>query len=123
MFLTDAQWELIEPYLRVGKQSRRGRPHQALRPILEAILLVLHTGIQWRYLPRSFPPKSTVHDYLPGWSQRQAFRQLMAAMIRSLARTGRLELEQGFIDATFAPAKNGGEGVGLTRQGKGTKIQ
>jgi transposase len=123
MFLTDAQWELIEPCLRVGKQSRRGRPRQALRPIWEAILFVLHTGIQWRYLPRSFPPKSTVHDYLQEWSQRQAFRQLMAAMIRSLARTGRLELEQGFIDATFAPAKNGGEGVGLTRKGKGTKIQ
>lgn len=35
----------------------------------EAVLFVLHTGIQWKYLPRTFPPKSTVHDYLQTWSR------------------------------------------------------
>jgi hypothetical protein len=31
-------------------------------------------------------------------------------------------LEEAFIDGSFAPAKKGGEGVGKTKRGKGTKI-
>jgi transposase len=34
-----------------------------------------------------------------------------------------MSIEQGFVDATFAPAKGGGDAVGLTRKGKKTKLQ
>ena len=91
--------------------------------MFEAILFILHTGIQWEYLPRSFPPKSTVHDRLQLWCANQAFRKLLAKVVRSLAQKGRIDLDQCFIDATFAPAKEGREGVGLTKKGKGTKLQ
>ena len=30
------------------------------------------------------------------------------------SQSGRILLDQGFVDATFAPAKGGGDGVGLT---------
>jgi hypothetical protein len=40
-----------------------------------------------------------------------------------LLKTFRPELGKGFTDATSAPAKGGGEGVGLTRKGKATKIR
>lgn len=123
MFLTDEQWELIEPDLRVERDTSRGRPRADARKVFEAILFVLHTGIQWKHLPASFPPKSTVHDYLKLWSSRQAFRALLTRVIRSLIERGRIDTEQCFIDATFAPAKGGGAGVGLTRKGKGTKTQ
>ncbi len=47
-------------------------------------------------------------------------------MLRGLARylheRGQLNLEEAFVDATFASAKKGGLAVGLTRRGKGTKI-
>lgn len=43
--------------------------------------------------------------------------------MRGSAQKGRIDLNQGCVDATFAPAKGGGEGVGLTRKGKGTKLQ
>ena len=91
--------------------------------MLEAIFFILHTGIQWEHLPKSFPPKSTVHDRLQLWSGNQAFRKLLAKVVRSLAQKGRIDLDQCFVDATFAPAKGGGEGVGLTKKGKGTKLQ
>ena len=78
--------------------------------MLEAIFFILHTGIQWEHLPKSFPPKSTVHDRLQLWSANQAFRKLLAKVVRSLAQKGRIDLDQCFIDATFAPAKGGGEG-------------
>ena len=122
MFLTDEQWSWIEPHLRV-ETKKTGRPRRDAREVFEAILFMLHTGIQWKHLPAGFPPKSTVHDYLKLWCGGQRFRILLASLITRLLETGRLELDRGFIDATFAPAKGGGEGVGLTRKGKGTKIQ
>lgn len=123
MFVTDEQWELIEPHLRIERKSKMGRPPADTRKVFEAILFILHTGMQWRLLPKSFPPKSTVHDYLARWCQRDSFRRLLAELIRGLLQEGAIRFDQGFIDATFAPAKGGGEGVGLTRKGKGTKIQ
>jgi transposase len=57
------------------------------------------------------------------WSEQKAFRRLLAKIIRQLVQDGRIDLEQCFIDATFSPAKGGGLGVGLTRKGKGTKLQ
>lgn len=123
MFLTDEQWQVLQPILEPPQKPRRGRPWKDGRKVLEAILFILHTGIQWEHLPKSFPPKSTVHDRLQLWSGNQAFRKLLAGVVRSLAQKGRIDLEQCFVDATFAPAKGGGDGVGLTKKGKGTKMQ
>jgi transposase len=123
MFLTDEQWSLIEPHLRIERSSIFCRPAADTRRVFEAVLFMLHTGIQWRFLPKSFPPKSTVHDYLRCWCQRDSFRKLLSALIRELLESGQIEIDQGFVDATFAPAKGGGDGGGLTRKGKGTKVQ
>ena len=117
MFLTDEQWAMIEPHLRVKRTSAFGRPPADARKVFEAILFMLHTGMQWRFLPKSFPPKSTVHDHLQRWCQRDTFRRLLSALIRELLESGQVRIDQGFIDATFAPAKGGGDAVGLTRKG------
>jgi transposase len=37
--------------------------------VLNAILYVLTTGCQWRQLPKDFPSKSVVHDYLVCWDR------------------------------------------------------
>lgn len=123
MFLSDEQWEVLKPILDPSTAPRRGRPAADARQVLEAIFFVLHTGIQWKHLPKSFPPKSTVHDRLQYWMEQRAFRRLLAGVVRSLQDEGHIDMEQCFVDATFAPAKGGGEGVGLTKKGKGTKMQ
>jgi transposase len=123
MFLSDEQWAILQPILDPPRPPKRGRPWKDGRAVLEAILFILHTGIQWEHLPKTFPPKSTVHDRLQLWSENQAFRRLLAVVVRSLVQKGRIDLENCFVDATFAPAKGGGAGVGLTRKGKGTKVQ
>lgn len=86
--LSDAQWALIEPLL---KLSRRGRPvKHEMREIFNAIRYVVKTGCQWRMLPKEFPPCPTVnwwfnklnregqwkaiHDALVGQSRRAAGR-------------------------------------------------
>ena len=60
--------------------------------------------------------KSTVHDYLKAWSQSDAFRRIFAAIISQLIEEGRVNLEECFVDATFAAAKGGGTAVGSDAQ-------
>src|SRR5438046_973687 len=63
--ITDAQWTLIERHLPVYPG---GRPRTTnLRDVVNAIFYVLRTGCQWRYLPKDFPPKSTVWRYFDEW--------------------------------------------------------
>jgi putative transposase len=63
--ITDAQWALIEPHLPVYPG---GRPRKTdLRDVVDAIFYILRTGCQWRYLPKDFPPKSTVWRYFDEW--------------------------------------------------------
>ncbi len=64
--ITDAQWPLIEPYIPPVRPG--GRPRKTdVRDVLDAILYILRTGCQWRYLPSDFPPQSTVWRYFDRW--------------------------------------------------------
>src|SRR6516225_8031926 len=64
--ITDQQWPLIEPHLPAARPG--GRPRKTdLRDVVDAILYLLRTGCQWRYLPLDFPPKSTVWRYFDRW--------------------------------------------------------
>ena len=63
--VTDAQWPLLEPLIPVYPG---GRPRKTpLRDVVDAIFYLLRTGCQWRYLPKDFPPKSTVWRYFDEW--------------------------------------------------------
>ncbi len=63
--ITDPQYALIEPHLPVYPG---GRPRKTdLRDVVDAIFYILRTGCQWRYLPKDFPPKSTVWRYFDQW--------------------------------------------------------
>jgi len=64
--LMDAEWALVEPHIRPAK--RGGRPRTTnMREVVNAILYLLGTGCQWRALPKDFPPRSTVFEYLDLW--------------------------------------------------------
>ncbi len=64
--LTDAEWALIAPLIRPAK--RGGRPRSVnVREVLNAIFYVLWTGCPWKALPKDFPPRSTVWEYLDLW--------------------------------------------------------
>ena len=64
--ITDAQWALIEPHR--PPEPGGGRPRKTdVRDVLDAILYILRTGCQRRYLPFDFPPKSTVWRYFDQW--------------------------------------------------------
>jgi putative transposase len=82
--ITDAQWALIEPYL---PASSGGRPRKTdLRDVVDAIFYLLRTGCQWRYLPKNFPPKSTVWRYFDQW-RRDGTLEAIHDLLRKKVRT------------------------------------
>ncbi|MEU8764138.1 IS5 family transposase [Streptomyces sp. NPDC048659] len=90
--LSDARWELIEPVLVAWRYERHGqvlgfgRPVELdLREIMNAILYVDRTGVQWRYLPHDFPHWNSVYGYLAKWQRDGVFAQLNG-LLRELVR-------------------------------------
>ena len=71
--LTDKEWQLIAPHLPPAKLL--GRPRETdLREAVNAMLYVLTTGCQWRFLPTDFPPYTTVQRFFYGWRDDGTWR-------------------------------------------------
>lgn len=78
--LTDEQWELVADLF--DPPGRRGAPAVITRrTMVDAMLFIGRTGIQWRYLPERYPPWTAV------WSQWRRWRAngVWAAAMRRLA--------------------------------------
>ena len=65
--LTDAEWQHIEPLIPPAKRGG-GRHRVDIREVVNALMYVLSTGCQWRYIPKDLPPRSTVYDYFCRWN-------------------------------------------------------
>jgi transposase len=84
--LTDEQWALIEPMVPPAKKL--GRPRTDPRRILDAVLYVVKSGIQWRLLPHDFPCWKTVYHVFRKWALNHTWEALNArlrAQVRALA--------------------------------------
>ncbi len=66
--LTDAQWELLEPFVRGNPVGPQPVVHSR-REVVNAILYVSRTGVQWRYLPHDFPDWQSVYSYFRQWKK------------------------------------------------------
>ena len=64
--LTDDEWALVEPFIPPPKPGG-GKRKQDMRAVMNGVMYILSTGCQWRYLPKDFPPRSTVHNYFIWW--------------------------------------------------------
>ncbi len=135
--LTDARWELIEPALAAWRFERRGRaldfgrpPEHDLREIMNAILYVDRTGVQWRYLPHDFPHWNTVYGYFAKWQQEGVFAQLNGLLRRLLRQKEGRDAEPSacVIDAqsvktsTSVPASSQGIDTGKKIVGRKRSI-
>ena len=57
--LTDDEWDLVKDLF--DPHGRRGVPERhSRREMVDAMLFLARTGIQWRYLPDRYPPWSAV---------------------------------------------------------------
>ncbi|WP_058995754.1 transposase [Leptolyngbya sp. NIES-2104] len=81
--LSDAEWEVLEPYLReILPKKKQTRPQNwSHRELLDAMLYQLKNGCHWQDLPSEFPPYSTVYWHYKQWRRDAGvFDQLMEAL-------------------------------------------
>ena len=109
MDITDEQWKRISSYLPSSRSGpgRQGRPAVAPRDVLNGILWILRTGAPWKDLAERYPPRSTCHRRFQDWSGKDVFEKVLVALAEDLRDRGGIDLSEGFIDGTFAPAKKG----------------
>ena len=117
--LTDRQWAFIRPLL--PPPARTGRPRADDRQTIDGILYVLITGCRWQNLPREYGAPTTVWCRLKRWGEEGVWERIWRAALSALDRQGQLDWTIAFLDGSFVPAKKGGDQVGLTKKGKGTK--
>ena len=78
--LTDAEWQLIGPYL--PRPSRHGRPRaHAMREIVNGIFYVLRSGCPWRLIPSDLPPWSTLWRWFRLWRDDGLFERISHGLV------------------------------------------
>lgn len=64
--LSDSQWAIIQPLIPPVKLG--GRPRKLeMRQVVNAILYLVVSGIQWRMLPKEYPKWQSVYYYFRCW--------------------------------------------------------
>lgn len=123
MRLTDEQLEwLAERVPDAPVSPKGGRPAMDKRRALRGIFWVLDNGAKWKDLPKHFGSKSSVHKYFTLWTRAGVFENIMRDAGELIEERGGYRLYECYIDGTFSKAKGGGDGIGLTKAGKGVKI-
>ena len=106
--LTEEQWALVEPILRPRRRKdNRGRPWHDTRAVLYGVFWVLGTGAHWSELPAKYPPYQTCHRRFQQWVREGKLVEVLRRLARHLNERGMLNLDEAFVDATFASAKKG----------------
>ena len=90
--------------------------------MLNGILWILRTGAPWADLPDRYPSYQTCHRRFQQWVRAGVLRSILEILGQALHDEGHLDLQEAFIDGSFASAKRGGACVGKTKRGKGSKI-
>jgi putative transposase len=107
--LSAKQWALIEPHLPVYPG---GRPRITnLRDVVNAIFYITRTGCQWRYLPKDFPPKSTVWRYFDEWRHNGTI-DIIHDLLRRKVRAGEKPYSPrttASVDSQSVDTTSGGE--------------
>ena len=108
--ISDAQWALIEPH--IPPVHPGGRPRKTdLRDVVDAIFYILRTGCQWRYLPKDFPPKSTVWRYFDQWRHDgtwETIHDLLRRRVRTMEKPYQPRTTAS-VDSQSVDTTSGGE--------------
>jgi len=104
------------------RKDGRGRPWKPRRSGLDGILWVLRTGAPWADLPERYPSYQTCHRRFQQWVRSGVMRGVLEALALALKIRGALDVEEAFIDGSFAPAKKGAPRLGRQNAARFSKI-
>lgn len=119
---SDVRTWLLEWLPDAPSRPKGGRPPLDKGRVLDGIFWILDNGAKWKDLPRRFGAKSAVHRYFQRWARDGIFEAMLRNAGRVVEERGGFRLYECFIDGTFSKARGGGDGIGLTKAGKGVKI-
>ena len=77
--MSEAEFALIAPHLPPPK--RRGRKRTDSQTILNALFYMIRCGCPWRYLPKDFPPFTTVQNRFYAWRDSGLWTQIVAVLV------------------------------------------
>ena len=122
--LTDAQWAVLDPLIPepARRKDRRGRPWKPRRDVINGILYILRTGAPWADLPDRYPPYQTCHRRFQQWVRSGIIRGVLEALAEELRAGGKFDVEEAFIDGSFAPAKRGAPASERRSVAKGPRL-
>ncbi|WP_329599984.1 IS5 family transposase [Streptomyces pseudovenezuelae] len=109
--VSDELWSLIEPLLPEPPPKQvEGRPRGPDRQALCGILFVLHTGIQWEYLPQElgFGSGMTCWRRLAAWNEAGVWDQLHQLLLNKLRSKNQLDWSRAVIDSSHVRAARPG---------------
>lgn len=99
--LTADEWDLVKDLF--DPHGRRGVPERySRREMVDAMLFLARTGIQWRYLPDRYPPWSAVWQQWRRWRANGVWARamvLLAHAVRILKKRPSVEPSMVMIDA------------------------
>ncbi|MFC9398732.1 IS5 family transposase [Streptomyces sp. NPDC057027] len=105
--VSDELWSLIEPLLpEPAPKQVEGRPRVPDRQALCGILFVLHTGIQWEYLPQElgFGSGMTCWRRLAAWNEAGVWDRLHLVLLKKLRVAKKPDWSRAVIDSSHVRA-------------------
>lgn len=92
------------------------------RAVLNGVLWILGSGAQWSESPPKYPRYQTCHRRFQQWVREGKLVEALRLLAKHLHQRGKLNLDEAFVDATFASARNGALPSARRGAAKGTKI-
>ena len=83
--VSQEKFEEIRPLLQSVRRRTKPRAVDQYE-VFCAVLYLLRTGCQWRFLPRDFPKWRTVHSYFAKWSEPD--QDGISVLERALKKSG-----------------------------------
>lgn len=78
--LTDAQWAILQTFVDTGRKIRKD-----LRLVLNCILKVIRTGVQWRNIDEKYGTWESKYYYFRKWTKNGVFDKIMTHLSRRRA--------------------------------------
>ena len=101
--LTNEQWEQIEALLPKVK-TKRGRPAQDHRQLLNGMIWVLRTGAPWRDMPERYGKWTTIYSRFQRWRKSGVWEKMFSELQTVLDVESNVDWEVHFIDSTTVRA-------------------